>query len=55
MEFSWQKKKEIKLTKELQAALQASNPNQIMKILKGDEGITYLHMMAVNIPEISQQ
>lgn len=55
MEFSWQKKKEIKLTIELQSALQASNPNQIMKILKRDEGITYLHMMSVNIPKINQQ
>lgn len=54
MEFSWHRKK-IKLIREPQADLQASNLDQIMKILKRDERIVYLHMMAINILENGQQ
>lgn len=45
LKFTWQGN-QIKLTKEPQATLQASNPNQIIKLLRKDR-VVYLHNVSL--------
>lgn len=44
----------IKVTGKQQEALQASNPYQIHKLLRKDEGVAYFHMLSLTNTDIEK-